>query len=69
MTDQTPDIPGVIILPPILLLATIAAGIILDLVVPLGLFATLPRVPRIWAGLIVFAVGVSFPNRRAALLP
>jgi protein-S-isoprenylcysteine O-methyltransferase Ste14 len=59
--DQTPDIPGVIILPPILLLATIAAGIILDLVVPPGLFASLTRVPRILVGVIVFAIGVSFP--------
>ena len=61
MTDEAHDSPNVIVLPPILLLATIAAGVILDWLVPIGVLASLPTVPRIVAGAILFVLGASVP--------
>jgi protein-S-isoprenylcysteine O-methyltransferase Ste14 len=67
MANQAPDNPGVIVLPPILLLATIAFGVVLDWFVPLGILAKLPMVPRLAAGAILFVVGASMliATRRA----
>jgi protein-S-isoprenylcysteine O-methyltransferase Ste14 len=67
MTNQAPDNPGVIVLPPILLLATIAFGVVLDWFVPLGILAKLPMVPRLAVGAILFVVGASMliATRRA----
>ena len=67
MTNQTPDNPGVIVLPPIILLATIVGGIVLDWFVPLGILAKAPMVPRIVVGAILFVLGASMPitTRRA----
>ena len=61
MSDETHDRPNVIVLPPILLLATIAAGVILDWLVPIGLLAALPTVARIMVGAILFVLGASVP--------
>lgn len=61
MTDEASDSPNVIVLPPILLLATIAAGVVLDWLVPTGLLAALPTVPRVVVGAILFALGASVP--------
>ena len=67
MANQAPDNPGVIVLPPILLLATIAFGVVLDWFVPLGILAKLPMVPRLAVGAILFVVGASMliATRRA----
>jgi protein-S-isoprenylcysteine O-methyltransferase Ste14 len=59
MTDQAPDNPNVVILPPILLLATIITGIVLDWLVPIGIFETVPRTPRMVVGVILFVLGAS----------
>jgi protein-S-isoprenylcysteine O-methyltransferase Ste14 len=61
MTDQAPDNPNVVILPPILLLATIITGIVLDWLVPIGIFETVPRTPRMVVGVILFVLGASMP--------
>jgi protein-S-isoprenylcysteine O-methyltransferase Ste14 len=61
MTDQEHDNPGVIVFPPIILLATVALGILLDWLVPLGLLTRVPMVPRVVIGAILFALGASMP--------
>jgi protein-S-isoprenylcysteine O-methyltransferase Ste14 len=61
MNDQPPDNPGVVILPAILLLATVAAGIALDWLVPIGLAAALPTVVGMVVGTILFLLGSSTP--------
>jgi protein-S-isoprenylcysteine O-methyltransferase Ste14 len=61
MTEQAQDNPGVVVLPPIILLATVALGVILDWFLPLGLLAHLPWTPRIVAGAILLVLGASMP--------
>jgi protein-S-isoprenylcysteine O-methyltransferase Ste14 len=61
MTNEAPDNPGVVVLPPIILLAVIAGGIILDWFVPLGILAQAPTVPRIVVGAILIGLGASMP--------
>jgi protein-S-isoprenylcysteine O-methyltransferase Ste14 len=61
MTDPAQDNPGVIVFPPVILLATLAAGIILDQFLPLNLLARMPWVPRLVAGSILFVLGASAP--------
>lgn len=59
MNDKTHDRPDVVVLPPILLAVTIAAGVILDWLVPIGLLAALPAVSRIVVGGVLFVLGAS----------
>jgi len=61
MSDEAHDNPNVLVLPPLLLLATIAAGVILDWLVPIGVLPTLPAVPRMVVGAILFVLGASAP--------
>lgn len=61
MTNQAHDNPNVIIFPPMLLLATIIAGIVLDWLIPIGLSDVVPRWPRMIAGGILFVLGASMP--------
>jgi protein-S-isoprenylcysteine O-methyltransferase Ste14 len=63
MTDAAQDNSGVIVFPPILLLATLAVGIILGWFLPLGWLASVPQVPRFVVGALLLALGVSFPFR------
>jgi protein-S-isoprenylcysteine O-methyltransferase Ste14 len=58
--DQEKDHPDVVIFPPVLLLATIALGIILGQFFPLGIIARLPTAPRLIVGLILLIGGFSF---------
>jgi protein-S-isoprenylcysteine O-methyltransferase Ste14 len=66
-TEQPQDNPGaqdnanVIVFPPIILLATVALGVILDGFLPLGLMAHLPWIPRMVAGAILLLLGASMP--------
>jgi len=67
MADQAHDNPGVVVFPPILLLATIVSGIVLDWLVPIGLVDTIPSGPRWVVGAILFVLGASMPiNARRA---
>jgi protein-S-isoprenylcysteine O-methyltransferase Ste14 len=61
MTEQSQD--NVVILPPIIPLATIVLAVILDWLVPLGILARLPFGPRFVVGAILFAAGASLPVR------
>jgi protein-S-isoprenylcysteine O-methyltransferase Ste14 len=58
--DQEKDHPDVVIFPPVLLLATIALGVILDQFFPLGIIARLPTAARLIVGLILLVGGFSF---------
>jgi protein-S-isoprenylcysteine O-methyltransferase Ste14 len=62
MSSET-DNPGVIVFPPLILLAAIVLGLLLDYVLPLGFLAPLPRIPRLIVGLALFLLGASFPIR------
>ena len=59
MVDQTKDNANVVVFPPLLLLATIVLGVLLDWLVPIGIVAKLPATPRIVTGAILFALGVA----------
>jgi protein-S-isoprenylcysteine O-methyltransferase Ste14 len=62
MADLARDNPGVIIFPPLLLLIVIVAGLLLEWLVPLGVLANIPAIPRMIAGLVVFALGVAIAS-------
>jgi hypothetical protein len=59
--DQQKDHPDVVVFPPVLLLAVIALGVILDRFFPLGILGQLPITPRLIVGLILLLGGFSFP--------
>jgi protein-S-isoprenylcysteine O-methyltransferase Ste14 len=59
--DQQKDHPDVVIFPPVLLLATIALGVILDQFFPLGILAKLPTTARLVIGAILLVAGASLP--------
>jgi hypothetical protein len=61
MSHEAQDRPNVIVLPPVLVLATIALGVILEWLLPIGLLAALPAFPLITAGVILFVLGDSVP--------
>ncbi len=61
MSHEAQDRPNVIVLPPVLVLATIALGVMLDWLLPIGLLAAIPTFPRIAAGAILFVLGASAP--------
>jgi protein-S-isoprenylcysteine O-methyltransferase Ste14 len=58
-TGPATDTPGVIVFPPLILLAVIVLGIGLDWVVPLDFVAALPLSVRIFAGLVLLLLGVA----------
>jgi protein-S-isoprenylcysteine O-methyltransferase Ste14 len=59
--DRQKDHPDVVVFPPVLLLAVIALGVILDRFLPLGILGQLPTTPRLIVGLILLLGGFSFP--------
>jgi protein-S-isoprenylcysteine O-methyltransferase Ste14 len=61
MANQARDNPNVIIFPPMLLLATIVTGIVLDWLVPIGLLDMVSGWARITIGAILFVLGASMP--------
>ena len=63
MPDEAKDNPGVIVFPPLILLAAIVLGLLLDHFLPLGWLDGLPRTPRMVVGLVLFLFGASFPVR------
>jgi protein-S-isoprenylcysteine O-methyltransferase Ste14 len=63
MADQAKDNPGVIVFPPLLLLAVLVLGLVLDHLLPLDVVDTLPRVLRLVLGVALFVFGLSFPIR------
>ena len=63
MPDQTKGNPGVIVFPPLILLAVVVLGIVLDYLLPLGWLGGLPRILRFVLGLALLLFGLSFPIR------
>src|SRR5512135_698567 len=63
MAEETRDTPGVIVFPPLILLAVLVLGLLLDYLVPLNVVDALPRVLRLVVGLLLFLFGASFPIR------
>ena len=63
MPEEAKDNPGVIVFPPLILLAAIVLGLLLDYLLPLGWLDALPRTPRMIVGLLLFLFGASFPIR------
>ncbi|HET9574159.1 MAG TPA: isoprenylcysteine carboxylmethyltransferase family protein [Methyloceanibacter sp.] len=63
MAEETRDTPGVIVFPPLILLAVLVLGLLLDYLVPLNVIDALPRVLRFVVGLLLFLFGASFPIR------
>lgn len=63
MPDQTKGNPGVIVFPPLILLAVVVLGIVLDYLLPLGWLDGLPRILRFVLGLALLLFGLSFPIR------
>ncbi|MGB9043044.1 MAG: isoprenylcysteine carboxylmethyltransferase family protein [Pseudolabrys sp.] len=63
MAEETRDTPGVIVFPPLILLAVLVLGLLLDYLVPLNVIDALPRVLRLVVGLLLFLFGASFPVR------
>lgn len=57
MSDEK-DIPGVIVFPPLILLAVVVIGIFLDWLWPLGFLDPLPVPVRIVLGLALFLLGL-----------
>jgi len=56
-TGPAADTPGVIIFPPLLLLAVVVLGVVLDATVPLDFDVGLPLSVRIFSGLTVLLLG------------
>jgi protein-S-isoprenylcysteine O-methyltransferase Ste14 len=63
MPDKAKDNPGVIVFPPLILLAVVVLGIVLDYLLPLGWLDGLPRILRFVLGLALLLFGLSFPVR------
>jgi len=61
MTDQASDNPNVVIFPPILLLATVVTGVLLDWLVPIELLETVPKWLLMVVGALLFFLGASMP--------
>jgi protein-S-isoprenylcysteine O-methyltransferase Ste14 len=57
--DEQKDHPDVVIFPPVLLLATIALGVILGQFFPLGFLTKLPGIPRLVIGAVLLVGGLS----------
>jgi protein-S-isoprenylcysteine O-methyltransferase Ste14 len=57
MSDQK-DVPGVIVFPPLLLLAVLAVGILLDTVAPLSFLAPIPIPVRLTLGPLLLLAGL-----------
>jgi protein-S-isoprenylcysteine O-methyltransferase Ste14 len=55
---NVPDSPGVIIMPPLLLLIIVLGGLVLDWLAPLGLLSRLPLLPRGAVGAILIFLGI-----------
>ena len=66
MSEPSPDNPGVIVFPPLLLLIWIVAGLCLDWLVPLGVLSQLPLVPRLVAGAIILVAGIALASTARA---
>ncbi len=58
-TGRAADTPGVIVFPPLLLLAVVVLGIVLDMAAPLDLVAAQPLSVRVFTGLVLLVLGAA----------
>lgn len=58
MSDDARDIPGVIVFPPLVPLAVLVVGGLLDWLAPVGLLNQIPLSVRVAVGVILFATGL-----------
>jgi protein-S-isoprenylcysteine O-methyltransferase Ste14 len=58
-TGPAADTPAVIVFPPLILLAVVVLGVVLDWAVPLDFVAALPLSVRVFAGLVLLLFGVA----------
>jgi protein-S-isoprenylcysteine O-methyltransferase Ste14 len=63
MPEEKRDTPGVIVFPPLILLAVLVLGLVLDYLRPLGIVDTLPRILRSIVGIALFLFGASLVVR------
>ena len=66
-TDQ-PDVPGVVVFPPLIPLAVLVVGGALDWLAPLGWLAGIPRPARLAAGLVLLAGGLALAQSGKATM-
>ena len=65
-SKQPPDRPGVIIFPPLIGLAVLVVGLLLDYLLALGGVSSLAFLPRVVIGASLLAFGVSLASRARA---
>ena len=58
VTTDRPDVPGVIVFPPLIPLAVLVVGGLLDWLAPLDWLSGIPRPARVAAGLVLVGVGL-----------
>ncbi|MGH6923698.1 MAG: methyltransferase family protein [Propylenella sp.] len=58
MSDEK-DVPGVIVFPPLIPLAVLVVGVLVDWLWPVGLLDPIPRAARIIVGVVLFAPGLA----------
>jgi protein-S-isoprenylcysteine O-methyltransferase Ste14 len=66
LPQQAPDTPGVLVLPPLLALADLVFGLLLDDLLPIGFVTSLPFLPRVVLGAILLALGFSMAKTARA---
>jgi protein-S-isoprenylcysteine O-methyltransferase Ste14 len=54
-----PDRPDIVVFPPLIPLAVLVLGLLLQRLLPLGLLVQVPALPRIVIGALAFAVGLA----------
>ncbi len=59
MANDTRDVPGVIVFPPLIPLTVLVVGVLLDWLIPLNFLATIPFAIRVVVGLALFALGLA----------
>jgi protein-S-isoprenylcysteine O-methyltransferase Ste14 len=65
-SEQPPDKPGVIIFPPLIGLAVLVVGLLLDYLLALGGVSSLAFLPRVVIGASLLAFGISLASRARA---
>jgi protein-S-isoprenylcysteine O-methyltransferase Ste14 len=65
-SEQPPDRPGVVIFPPLIGLAVLVFGLLLDYLLPLGGVSSLAFLPRVVIGACLLAIGISLAARARA---
>jgi protein-S-isoprenylcysteine O-methyltransferase Ste14 len=68
VTTDKPDVPGVVVFPPLIPLAVLVVGGLLEWLAPLGWLAAIPRAARIAAGLVLLVGGLALAQSGKATM-